>query len=716
MKDKNKPWVLGIASSHNGAVCLLRGDEIVVAIQEERLLRQKRAQHPQWKPSLALKYCLDTAGIKPEDLSAIAGNSTGSARMPKEDISLNHFLRPHDNKIPVFRVGHHLAHAVGAFATSGFKESAVLIIDGSGSPIADLDEKELGNLKQTNLGGAKGMEGIAVAEVASLYFINEKHLVSLEKHSAPKFMEPKQGMPFYSSLGTFYEVVGSQVFGSSLDGAGKVMGLAPYGKPTTPFKEFFEIINGEFHFKTGVPSRYTHGDRWPLRQDEYKDLSASFQAALEEGVLHLVHHIRELSNSNKLCYAGGVALNSVANERIVREGGFDEVFIMPAAEDSGTAVGAAYYALWQITGRNTGRKLVHDAVGRHYASSEIETALSGFPAIRVCQPEDLLDDTVDLLCQGKVVGWFQGGSELGPRALGQRSILCDARSDQMKDHVNATIKFREGFRPFAPVILRDKIGGWFETYKEGDESPYMLRVMRFHEDKAKRVPAVAHVDGTGRVQTITREANGRLFKLLQKFYDRTGVPILLNTSFNTAGEPIVETPEDALCCLLFSGMDACVLEDYMVRKQPGFCSPLDLYVSLSVERVSVDYKVKAGSTNGSGRWQPKPFEFFQSFHLDNSDEFERRVLAYRNSEKGSAFPVDILSIVTMTRFGPVMHVTTASALDILKQCDGKQNGWQIMAALNSAGSAQYDEASFRSLMAKLKRASIVRLHSTPVES
>jgi carbamoyltransferase len=716
MKDKKHPWILGIASSHNGAVCLLRGDEIVVAVQEERLLRRKRALHPIWKKSLALEYCFNTAGIKPEDLSAIAMCSTGSARSPVEDVSLNSFLRPVENDIPIFRLGHHLGHAISVFATSGFKESAVLIVDGSGSPLEDLDEEELRNLKQVHLGGAQGRAGVPVAEVISLYFINETQIVRLEKHGSPKFMENKEGMPYYSSLGLLYEAVGTQIFASSLNGPGKVMGLAPYGKPTTPVKDLYEIVNGEFHLKTGIPLQYSHSDRWPSRADEYKDLAASFQVALEEAVLYLARHIRELTGSTKLCYAGGVALNSVANERIIREGGFDKVFIMPAAEDSGTAIGAAYYALWQITGRNTGRKLIHDAVGRQYSAAEIDTAISAFPAIRVAQPEDLLDDTVDLLCQGKVVGWFQGGSELGPRALGQRSILCDPRSDEMKDRVNATVKFREGFRPFAPIILREKLGEWFETYGENDDSPYMLRVMRFHEKAAKRVPAVVHVDGTGRVQTVTPEANGRLFKLLEKFYDRTGVPILLNTSFNTAGEPIVETPEDALCCLLFTGMDACVLEDNLVQKQPDFSSPLDLYISLKADQISIDYPRKTNFTNGGGRWQPKAFEFFFSFHLDSSDEFQRRLLTYHDSGKGIEFPAAALRIVTTTPFGRVMHVTSTPVFDILKQCNGKQNGWQLLNALNSLNGARYDETSFCRLLAKLMRASIVRLHSVPIEA
>ena len=716
MKDKNCPWILGIASSHNGAACLLKGDEIVVAIQEERLLRYKRATLAPWKMSLALKYCFDAAGIKPEDLSAIAVCAPTRARgYHKNDVSLNSFLRPIENEIPIFRVGHHLGHAVGAFATSGFKESAVLIVDGSGSPLEDLEEEELKNLKHIRLDEVQRHPHVLIGEAISLYSIKETQVIPLEKHVSPKLAKEKKGMPYFRSFGSLYEAVGSQVFNSVYDGAGKVMGLAPYGKPAIPVKDLFEIVNGEYYMKSDVPRRYTSSDHWPSRANEYKDLAASFQAALEEGVLSLVSRIRSLTSSNNLCYAGGVALNSVANERIIREGKFDNVFIMPAAEDSGTAIGAAFYALWQLTGRNAGRKLIHDSVGRQYSAAEIGQAISASPAIRVAEPEDVLDETVKLLCQGKIIGWFQGGSELGPRALGQRSILCDPRGGDMKDRVNATVKFREGFRPFAPVILHEKLKEWFETYGENDESPYMLRVLRFREECAKRVPAVVHVDGTGRVQTVKREANGRLYRLLQKFYDRTGVPILLNTSFNTAGEPIVETPGDALCCLLFTGMDACVLEGHLVEKQPGFSSPLDLYVSLAAERVTIDYLGKANFADRGGvRRNHQPFSFFYSLPLDHASEMEHWILQYNKNTAGAEETLSTLRIVTTTPFGPVIHVTTASAFDILKLCNGKNTGWQILDALNALGAAKYDETSASKMLAMLRRYSIVNLHSTPV--
>ena len=496
------------------------------------------------------------------------------------------------------------------------------------------------------------------------------------------------------------------------------MGLAPYGKPVIPVGDLFEIVNGEYYMKSDVPLRYNSSAYRPARDDaydEYKDLAASFQAAIEEGVLSLVSRLRGLTSSNNLCYAGGVALNSVANERIIREGEFDNVFIMPAAEDSGTAIGAAYYALWRLTGRNVGRKLERDSVGRRYSTAEIDQVMSTFPAIRVTELEDVLDETVNLLCQGKIIGWFQDGSELGPRALGQRSILCDPRGGDMKDRVNATVKFRERFRPFAPAILHEKLKEWFEVNKEDDESPYMLRVMRFHEECAKRVPAVAHVDGTGRVQTVRRESNERLYRLLQKFYERTGVPILLNTSFNIAGEPIVETPEDALCCLLFTGLDACVLEDRLVEKDPSFSSPLDLYVSLAAERITLDRPGKAAFTGGA-QWDDAPFGFLHSCPLDQASEVEHWILNYQNRMAKENKTGSTLRMITATRFGRVMHITTASTFEFLKLCNGKLTGRQILDALNDSSVSKQEAALACQVLAVLKSRLIVNLHSTPVET
>src|SRR6185369_8641161 len=291
--------------------------------------------------------------------------------------------------------------------------------------------------------------------------------------------------------------------------------------------DFFEIVDGRFEFKDKIPALFQHADRWPERQTEYEDLACSAQSALEVALLYLVDHLHELSPSNNLCYAGGVALNSVANERIIRESKFKHVYIKAAAEDSGPAIGAAYYGLWQLTKKNTRRRLLHDAVGRQYPLSAISQAIEETPATEIIHSTDVISDTVDLLTEGKIVGWFQGRSELGPRALGQRSILCDPRRPDGKEVLNLRVKHREAFRPFAPVILLEEAKNWFELDGQSPESPFMLRVCKFREDRKQEVPAVVHVDDTGRFQTLTKEANGQLYELVKKFYEKTGIPIVL---------------------------------------------------------------------------------------------------------------------------------------------------------------------------------------------
>lgn len=554
------PWVLGISASHNGAVCLLKGHDLVVSVQEERLVRKKRRKIYGAQHSLSLEYCLDYAGIKPHDLDMVVLSVTGDSRSPMHDLKLNKYLQVEQNGIETLVIGHHLGHAISAFATSGFDEAAVLVVDGIGSTLNDLSKEELATIKGPLTDGW---------ESVSLYSAAGITTKPLEKHMTDGydwFTLNGPGMAKFRSLGTIFSTVAEQIFNESLD-AGKVMGLAPYGVADIPCEEFFEIVDGQFVFHDLVPARFQHTKRWPLCQTEYKNLAASVQVALEEALLYLVSHLYELCPSENLCYAGGVALNSVANERIIRETPFRNVYIIPAAEDSGVAVGAAYYGLWQLLQKNEKRKLSHDAVGREYGPVEIAGAIAATPGVEVVESNDVISDTVDLLCAGKNIGWFQGRSELGPRALGQRSIICDPRRLDAKDVLNSKVKFREAFRPFAPVIILEEAENWFEWDGFLPESPYMLRVANFRPEKKELVPAVVHVDGTGRVQTVSEAANGNFYHLVKKFYERTGVPILLNTSFNIMGRPIVETPQDALLSLLVTGLDYCVLENRIVKKR-----------------------------------------------------------------------------------------------------------------------------------------------------
>ena len=554
-----QPWILGISASHNGSACLLKGDEIVVAIQEERLTRFKRHRIYGARPSLAVRYCLNYAGIEPDDLSLVVLCIQGRANDEIHDIRRDPFLNVVLHGTPTITIPHHYGHAVSVFATSGFAESAILIVDGTGSPVADftLHERKL-------LNGSPDDSW----ETISLYHGSDTNIVPVEKHVVERgawLVMHDSEMPSFGSLGGMFSAAAQQIFGEAAE-AGKVMGLAPYGDPEFPSRDFFEIANNKLCFKDTVPLRFRHDERWPNRKSDYEALASSVQAALEDALMYLVQHIRELCHSDNLCYAGGVALNSVANERIIRESGFKNVYIMPAAEDSGTAIGAAYHGLWQLTRQNSQRPILHDAPGRAYTLADVSAVLDQTPNVSVVQSTNVISDAVELLCDGKIIGWFDGGSELGPRALGQRSILCDPRRPGAKDTLNRRVKMREAFRPFAPAVLLEEAANWFELDGTSPESPFMLRVCPVNPERKEQVPAVVHVDGTGRLQTLTRENNGRFYELVKQFHEKTGVPILLNTSFNRMGQPIIETPGDAIQCLLDTGLDCCVFEDRIVFK------------------------------------------------------------------------------------------------------------------------------------------------------
>ncbi|HKP73444.1 MAG TPA: carbamoyltransferase C-terminal domain-containing protein [Pyrinomonadaceae bacterium] len=553
------PWILGISASHNGAVCLLKGDEIVVAVQEERLSRFKRHRICGSEHFESLAYCLDYAGIDAGDLSLVVLCVQGRARETKHDVRLNPLLKDALGQTPAVVIPHHLGHAVSAFATSGFADAAILVVDGAGSPFEDLTADEQRVVKTRVRDGW---------ETISLYTATGTSVTPVEKHLVEQggwYRPNGGGMPGFGSLGGMFSAVATQIFADPME-AGKVMGLAPYGIPEIPPTAFFDIADGAFNFLDDVPAMFGGDARWPTHADEYKNLSASVQLALEEAVLYLARHLKRLCPSENLCYAGGVALNSVANERVIREAGYEKVFIPPAAEDSGAAIGAAYYGLWQLTGHNTRREMTSDGCGRPYSSASISAAVEKFPDVRAVEVPDVIGEAVERLCRGEIIGWFDGRSELGPRALGQRSIICDPRRPDAKEVLNLRVKKREAFRPFAPVVLREEVENWFELRGAPPDSPFMLRVCDFREDKAGRVPAVVHVDGTGRLQTVTREANGRFYELVKRFYEATGVPVLLNTSFNVMGEPIVETPENAVACFLNSGLDCCVFEDRIILK------------------------------------------------------------------------------------------------------------------------------------------------------
>lgn len=558
-------WILGLSGSHNGAACLVRDGRVAVAIQEERLTREKRAWLLAGRPSRAVAYCLEAAGIGPRDLDLVVHSTTRSLAAPECDPRVNPQLAPAGPDLRVVALGHHLAHAWSAFAASGFDEAAVLVVDGAGSPLVDLAPAE----RAVRVGGSGGDDG---RETISLYRAGPAGLEPLEKHAfagAAWLLEPlgPGGMRRFRSLGGMFSAVAELLFGSKWE-AGKVMGLAPYGRARFAPEDFFRIEDGAFVYADALPARFAGPAPWVEGSAEAADLAASVQGALERALGYLAGRALALAGCRRLCYAGGVALNGVANEKVLfgPELRGVESYVPAAAEDSGAGLGAGWYGAWR-EGAGRGSRLSHDAMGRSYSRGETLAAVAAEPRVRILTDREGIGFAADALAAGKVVGWFQGGAELGPRALGQRSILFDPRRPDGKELLNARVKHREAFRPFAPAVLLEEAAHWFEPGPE-PESPFMLRVRPFRPEVRERVPAVVHVDGTGRVQTLTAAANGAFYALVREFFVRTGVPMVLNTSFNVQGMPIVESPADAIRCMLSTGVDICCIDGLPIGRVP----------------------------------------------------------------------------------------------------------------------------------------------------
>lgn len=547
-----REWILGVGASHNGGACLIGDGELVVAIQEERLTRVKRSRLRPAFDTLAIRYCLDAGGIGVGDLALIAVSRDEPVSLPESDLARNPLLAGRELP-PIAYVSHHRAHAAAAWFQSGFEDAAVLVIDGLGSPLEDCDPHE------------RAVAARDGWETLSVYDCTAGRLRCVRKDVAPDrswLSIGDSGMARFAGIGGMYSAVARQLFGEYLE-AGKVMGLAPYGRPSLAPERFCQVsADGELTFLDDVPALFPGDARWPAHEVEYSDLAASVQAALERAVLWAAEQARALTGSRRLAYAGGVALNCLANERIVREAGFDDVFVMPAAEDSGTSIGAAVAGAVEHGLTLRRRRVVRDAPGRGYGEAAARAAIAAFPGAAGPPVAAAADVLAAALAAGAAVGWFHGGAELGPRALGNRSVLADPRRGEVWPELNRR-KGREGFRPLAPVVLAEHAEEWFELGPRPD-SPFMLRVCAVREERRERIPAVVHVDGTARVQTLAAEANPPLHALLRAFHAATGVPVLVNTSFNAAGEPIVETPEDALWCAARLGLELVVLDGVAV--------------------------------------------------------------------------------------------------------------------------------------------------------
>ena len=586
--------ILGISAYYHDAAAALLGDgRILAAAQEERFSRKKNDER---FPHQAISFCCDRAGISPGQLDAVvfydkpitkftrtletylAVAPSGLLTFPRvlslwlsEKLNLRRTIR---QELPglakscrVLFAEHHQAHAASAFYPSPFREAAILTVDG------------VGEWATTTLGRGRDHEIEILKEIR-----------------------------FPHSLGLLYSAFTAYCGFRVNSGEYKLMGLAPFGEPKYAQSireqlidvkpdgsfwlnlDYFSFLGGRsmtnenFHRLLGGPPREPES-RIDIR---YADVARSIQVVTEEIMLRLARYAREVTGQKNLCLAGGVALNCVANGLILRENIFERLWIQPAAGDAGGALGAAL-AIWYLDKAQTRERIpatpdeMNSALlGPDYTAAQIEEVLRSHQAVyRRLEDEALLTRTAELLAAGKVVGWFQGRMEFGPRALGSRSILGDARSPKMQSVMNLKVKFRESFRPFAPIVLRERAADYFDL---AVDSPYMLLVAPVKEslrlpippdnlkdlDRLKQlrstIPAVTHVDFSARIQTVSAEQNPRLHALLKKFEQATGCGVLVNTSFNVRGEPIVCSPDDAYRCFINTEMDCLVMGNFLLER------------------------------------------------------------------------------------------------------------------------------------------------------
>jgi len=576
--SKSHSYILGInAYDHDVSACLLRDGEIAYAIAKERITRKK---HDAGFYQEVVDYCLAAEGITLDDIELVVRNCYV---LPVEDIEVRLASMPdmplkerrQAAKSPLHRsksnnvvtVSHHLAHAYSAFAVSPFDEGVVMVVDGVGSYSSDIHESDQ---------LADNVNPLA-RESESYYKFSGSKLETLKK----VWLNPERGFlsdEFFTmkGLGAIYSRVSSYIF-ADWNKCGEVMGLAPYGRPDQ-VKRLIELNNGALNIPDWAaedfhqPYLMEAKEKWDDSPDmqHWKDVAWRVQDDTEKILTERAIWLREQTGAKNLCICGGVALNCVANGKIVREAGYDNVWIQPAAGDDGIAIGCAYYGHLAIQNKPRNFVMHHAFLGAPYNDQEAEAAADKL-LVR-CETfngprQSICAETAKVLADEKVVGWFQGRSEFGPRALGNRSILADPRNPAMKDVLNARVKFRQAFRPFAPIVLAERASEIFE----GDEdSPFMLLAKRVRPEWKDKIPAIVHVDGTARVQTVRREHNERLYLLLKEFEKITGVPVLLNTSFNIRGEPIVETPADAMKCFLSTGIDYLALHDMLIAKSPYY--------------------------------------------------------------------------------------------------------------------------------------------------
>lgn len=560
------PIVVGISASHDASACVMRGGRLEVAIPLERLSRVKHDGVGFLSTDRAARYCLDSLGLRAKDVDLFAFNAqpllpgwTGLSQ-PVADADLD-LLDPFDER--TIYVSHHLAHAYAAFWASGLDEATVLVCDGSGGSVVGADDLLIRGPQLAEYLRTSASERPAL-HVTSAYRFTRDGAELVLRERAPSF-NVRCGS---SSLGETYAAVSAYVFGS-WQASGKLMGLAPYGSPQEHGPSL--LVEGDdgwlgFSSEWKLHERAAVGRRPPM---EHRHLAARIQADFERAVVQRARRAIERSGLPKLVFTGGLALNCRANDRIARELGKDRTFFYPASHDGGIAVGAAVAATALHTGAAPVGTRGHDFWGHPYSDADIELALRARASVLVTEPVTL-ERVAERIVGGEAIGWFEGAAELGPRALGHRSILADPRDRKTWDRINADIKYREDFRPFAPMTPVEDAHRYFEL---DEPSPYMLRVVGVRPEHRRALAAVCHVDGTARVQTVAREDAPRLHALLRHVERLIGLPVLLNTSLNRRGEPLVETPLQALDLMVASGLDAVVLGD--VLAMPRLAEEID---------------------------------------------------------------------------------------------------------------------------------------------
>ena len=592
--------ILGISCYfHDASAALLCDGRLIAAAEEERFSRKK---HDYEFPHNAIEFCLKTGGITARDLDHVVFFEKPFIKFERLLLSsMQTFPRSHKvfreamvswlgDKLwikhiiqkrlgvaasKIFFNEHHLSHAASTFFCSPFEEAAILTVDG------------VGEWATASLGVGKGPEIKLKKEIrfphslgllysaftAFLGFeVNEGEykVMGMAPFGKPRYVDKVQKLIRMNRDGSFELDMDYFSYHYSTENTYNQKFIDLFGSPRDPKANFFTSSSGYPSYFGEKPSSF---ESLTKENEHYADVAASIQVVTEEALLNLAKSAYRETGLKKLCMAGGVALNSVANGRILRETPFEELYIQPSAGDGGGAIGAALYAYHMILGKPRSFIMEHAYWGEEHGINETERFLTkeGVAYRRIEDKKKLIELIVDRLQEGKVIGWSQGRFEWGPRALGNRSILADPRRADMKDIVNTKIKFREPFRPFAPSVLAEKAERFFALGEAEKHYParFMLYVVDVKQDKRDIIPAITHVDGTGRLQTVRRDTSPNYYKLIEAFGEATGVPLVLNTSFNLKGEPIVNTPKEAFHTFAQSGMDVLVMGQDIVEKVDG---------------------------------------------------------------------------------------------------------------------------------------------------